>query len=144
MHWPEEGWMILAHWLASGPDLFSQNLTHSARTESDPGWFLTISSGTSTGGSLQPSLKGKTGSGPVVSCQKPGLMIPAHRLAYRPDAFHQTLTRPTRSDLGWFCTVRSMPSLVKRNWIGHGKLDQAYMIRPSSGFHAGCNGHNWP
>ena len=27
---------------ASGPDPFSQNLTPSAQTESDPGWFCTI------------------------------------------------------------------------------------------------------
>ena len=31
--------MILAHWPASGPDPFGQNLTQSARTKSDPGWF---------------------------------------------------------------------------------------------------------
>ena len=38
-HWPEAGRMILAHWLVSGPDPFGQNLTQSARTQSDPGWF---------------------------------------------------------------------------------------------------------
>ena len=37
--WPEGGRMILAHWLASGPDPFGQNLTQSARTQSDPGGF---------------------------------------------------------------------------------------------------------
>ena len=49
-HWPEAGLMILAHfahWLAFGPDPFGQNLTQSARTKSDPGWFCTILSGTS-------------------------------------------------------------------------------------------------
>ena len=46
-HWPEAGRMILAHWLASGPDPFGQNLTQSARNKSDPGWFCTILSGTS-------------------------------------------------------------------------------------------------
>ena len=54
--WPEAGRMILAHWLASGPDPFgllpdrirlAQNLTQSARTKSDPGWFCTILSWTS-------------------------------------------------------------------------------------------------
>ena len=36
-HWPEAGRMIPAHWLASGPDPFGQNLTLSARTKSDLG-----------------------------------------------------------------------------------------------------------
>ena len=46
-HWPEAGRMTLAHWLASGPDPFGQNLTQSARTKSYPEWFCTILSGTS-------------------------------------------------------------------------------------------------
>ena len=45
--WPEMGRMILAHWLDSGPDPFGQNLTQSARTRSDPGWFCTVLFGTS-------------------------------------------------------------------------------------------------
>ena len=45
--WPEAGLMILAHRLASGPDTLGQNLTQSARTKSDPGWFHTVLSGTS-------------------------------------------------------------------------------------------------
>ena len=32
-------------------------------------------------------------SGKLVAGQKPGPMIPAHRLAFRPEAFDQTLTR---------------------------------------------------
>ena len=32
--------MILVHWLASGPDPFGQNLTQSARTKLDLGWFF--------------------------------------------------------------------------------------------------------
>ena len=46
-HWPEVGWMILAHWLASRRDPFGQNLTQSARTKSNPSWFHTILFGTS-------------------------------------------------------------------------------------------------
>ena len=53
-------------------------------------------------GRTQLSLKWETGSGPVVLYQKPGQMIPAHRLVSRPDAFGQTLIRPSRSDLGQF------------------------------------------
>ena len=41
-HWPEVGRMNFVHWLASGPDPFGQNLTQSARTKSDLGWFCTI------------------------------------------------------------------------------------------------------
>ena len=47
--WPEAGRIILAHRLASRPNrnlLYyypsGQNLTQSARTKSDPGWFCTM------------------------------------------------------------------------------------------------------
>ena len=40
-------------------------------------------------------------------------MIPS-----RTDVFGQTLTRPSRSDLGQFCTIWPMPSLEKQNWNG--------------------------
>ena len=47
-HWPEAGRMTHAHRLASGlVPPFGQNLTQSARTKSDPGWFGTVLSGTS-------------------------------------------------------------------------------------------------
>ena len=46
-HWPEAGWVILAHWLAFGPNPFDPKLAQSARTKSYPGWFGTILSGTS-------------------------------------------------------------------------------------------------
>ena len=39
--WSEADRMFLAHRLASGPDPFGQNLTQSARTKPDPGWFCT-------------------------------------------------------------------------------------------------------
>ena len=71
-HWPEAGRMILAHWLASGPDPFGPNLTQPDRTKSDPGWFCTILFGTSAERNGTESESGKTGSGPVASCQKPG------------------------------------------------------------------------
>ena len=131
-HWPEAGRMIFAHRLASGPDPFGQNLTQSTRTKSDPGWFCTILSGTSVEERNLVSKSG-TGSGPVASCQKPGQMILAHQLASGPDAFDQTLTRPSRSDPGRFCTIWSTPSLEKRSWNGCGKSDPAYTIRPDSG-----------
>ena len=103
-HWPEAGRMILAHRLASGPDPFGQNLTQSARTKSDPGWFCTIYSGTSVEEWNRVS-KWETGSRPVASYQKLGLMIAAPQLASRPDVFGQTLTRPSRLDPGQFCTI---------------------------------------
>ena len=61
------------------------------------------------------SENGETGSGPVASCQKPGQVIPAHRLAFRPEEFSQTVVRPSRSDQGRFCAVWRMPSLEKWN-----------------------------
>ena len=83
-HWPEAGRMFLAHRLASGPDLFGLNLAQSARTKSDPGWFCVILSATSV---EEGDRVWETGSGPVASCQKPGQVIPAHRLASGPDPF---------------------------------------------------------
>ena len=37
--WPEAGLIIPAHWLASGPDSFGQNLTRSAKTKLDLCWL---------------------------------------------------------------------------------------------------------
>ena len=54
-------------------------------------------------------------------------MIPAQQLASRTAVFGQTLTRPSRSDLGQLCTICPMPSLEKQlKWM----------------LHAGHNGHN--
>ena len=131
-HWPEAGRMIPAHWLASGPDPFGQNLTLSARTKSDLGWFCTILSGMSVE-ERNRVWKWETGSGPVASCQKPGPMIPAHQLASWPDVFGQTLTRPSRSNPGQFCAIWFVPSLEKRNRNRCRKLDLAYTMRPDSG-----------
>ena len=79
-HWPKAGRMILAHRLASGPDPFGQNLTQSARTRLDLGWFCIMLSRTSVE-ECNRVWKWETGSGPVASCQEPGSMIPANRLA---------------------------------------------------------------
>ena len=104
-HWPEAGRVILAlHTLASGPDPFVQNLTQSARTKPDPGWFCTVLSGSSVDERNRVQ-KSETGNSPVALCQKPGQMVPAHQLASRLDAFGQTLTMLSRSDPGRFCTV---------------------------------------
>ena len=85
-------------------DPFGQNLTDTARTISDRG---------GRGGGLghlwknaSESEKGKLhGSGPVAFCQKPGPMIPAHRLDSGTDVYGQNLIRPSRSDPDRFCTV---------------------------------------
>ena len=98
----------------------------------DLGWFCTIWSRMSVDDCNQV-WKWKGGGRLVASCQKLGLMNPANEPASRPDAFRQTLTRPSRSDAGQFCTVWSMISLEKWNWIRCGKSDQADMIRPNSG-----------
>ena len=87
--------------------------------------------------------KWETGSRLVASCQKPGAMISAHKLASRQDVFGQTLTRPSRSDPGQFCTVRSMPSLEKLNlkcmWEAGSGI---YTIWPDSGCMLHITGHN--
>ena len=56
----------------------------------------------------------------------PGRMILAHRLASRPDAFGQTLTRPFRSDPGRMREVGSGIYDLGPFWL-----------------HAGRNDHNW-
>ena len=108
-YWPEAGWMILAHWLASGPDLFGQNLVQSARIKSDPGWFCTILSRTNVEEQPEPSLKvgNWQRTGCILPETRPGRWFPAaHQLASRWDEFSQTaLARPSRSDPGRFCTV---------------------------------------
>ena len=124
-HWPEVGWMIFAHCLTSGPDPFGQNLTQSANTKLDPSWFCTILSWMCVE-EWNQVWKWETGSGLIASCQKPGPMIPAHQLASRLNMFGQTLTRPSRSEPGLFCTIWPLPSLEKWNWNGCGKLDLAY------------------
>ena len=131
-HLPEVGWMIVAHRLASRLDTFGENLTQSPRTELDLGWFHTVWSWTSVE-EHNRVWKWETGSGPVASYQKPDLLVPAHWLAFRPDAFGQTLTRSSRSDAGQFCTIWTMPSLEKRNWIGCRKSDQAHTTWPDCG-----------
>ena len=133
--------MILAHWLASGPDPFDPNLAQSTRTKSDQGWFCIILSGTSVEEGNR-AWKWETSSRPVASCQKPGPMIPAHRLVFRPDECSQTLTKPSRSDPGRFCTVWSMPSLEKtelkrKREVGSGIYDPARFW-----LHDGRNGRN--
>ena len=91
-----------------------QNLTQSAKTESDPGWFCTIiwfrtsveeqESRTHTHTHTQSQ---KVGNWQQADCilPEPSLMILAHWLASRPDAFGQNLTRPSRLDPGLFCTL---------------------------------------
>ena len=97
-HWPEVGWMILAHQL----DPFGQNLTQSARTKLDLGWFCTVLSGSSVDEWNQVQ-KSETGGGPVASCQKPGQMIPAHHFVSR--CVWPNPDRPSRSYLCQFCTI---------------------------------------
>ena len=73
-HWPQAGRMIPAHRLASGPDLFGQHLSPSARTKSDPGWLYTVLSGSSVAEQNRVR-KWEIDSGSVAFWQKPGLLI---------------------------------------------------------------------
>ena len=84
---PEAGRVIIAHRLVSGPDPSGPNLTQSARTQSDPGWFCTIIMIQAVCGRTQPSLK--VGNWKWAGCVLPETdpMIFAHRLASGPDTF---------------------------------------------------------
>ena len=95
--------MILAHKLASGTDPVGQNLSQPEPNpirddfaQYDPGRLWK---------NATESESGKTGSGLVAFCQKPGPMILVHRLASGPNSFGGNLSRPSRSDPGRFCTV---------------------------------------
>ena len=138
--WPETGLMIPAHRLVSGPDPFGQTLTGVSQNQIRSALVSVYDSGYLWRSGTESQSKKKTGSGLVAFCQKPGPMIPAHRLASGRDVCGQNLTRPSRSDPGRFCTIRSRPSLEKWNRIGCGKSDSTHTILLSSG----RNGHNWP
>ena len=86
--------MIFAHWLSSRLDLFGQNLTV---CQNQIGSRLVLHN---TIGCLWKNAT-ESESGKLAAGQKLSLMIPApaHQIASRPDAFGQTLTRPSRSDL---------------------------------------------
>ena len=84
-------------------------------------------------------------SGKLIAGQLHPAIIPSHQLASRPDVFDQTLTRPSRSDPGQFCTIWSILSLEKQDWIRCGKSDQAHTVWPDSGctlFITAVAGHN--
>ena len=88
---PEAGPIILAHQLASGPDLFGQNLIQSARTKSDLGWFCTVWSRLIE--RTQPSLKAENWYQAICVRPEPG---PMNWFASGPDVFGQNMTRPSR------------------------------------------------
>ena len=144
-HWPEAGRMILAHRLASGPDPFGQNVTQSARTKSDPGWFRTILSGTSVEERNQ-FWKLETGAGRFRSVRNRAQrflhtsLLPDQMCLAKPWP-----CRPSRPDLGRFCTIWYMAFLEKvtetdaRSRIWQNLYDQGRFW-----LHAGRNGHNWP
>ena len=108
-HWPEAGRMIFGHWLASGPNPFGQNLTQSARTKSDPGWFCTILSGTSVE-EWNWVLKWETGSGLVAFCQK---------LAWR--FLHTSLL------LDQMCLAKPWPGHRDRIWDSFAQYDPCFL-----------------
>ena len=144
-HWPEAGRMILAHRHASGPDPFGQNVTQSARTKSDPGWFCTILSGTSVEERKQ-FWKLETGAGRFRSVRNRAQrflhtsLLPDQMCLAKPWP-----CRPSRPDLGRLCTIWYMAFLEKvtetdaRSRIWQNLYDQGRFW-----LHAGRNGHNWP
>ena len=140
-HWPEAGRMVLAHRLASGPDPFGQNLTQSARTKSDPGWFCTVLSGTSVEQRNRVS-NWETGSGSVASCQEPGQMIPAHRLASRcvwPNPDQAIQMGPGSVLHKMIHPFFGKTGLKRMREVGPGMYYPARFW-----LHDGRNGRNWP
>ena len=79
--WPEVGQMILEHWLASKPDPFGQNLHSQPKLNQMRAGFAQYCLNRLWKNRTE-SEGGKTGSGEVVSCQKPDPVIPAHQLAF--------------------------------------------------------------
>ena len=76
-------------------------------------------------------------SGKLEVGQKLSLMIPAHQIASRPDAFGQTLTRPSRSDPVLHNMIHAFfESETESNagsWMKHFKYIYIYLIQPNSG-----------
>ena len=116
-HWPEAGRMILAHWLASGPDPFGQNLTQSARTTSDPVGFAQY-------------YPGRLRMNETESKSRKLVAGRMHHARNQARWFLRTSLVLDQMRLG---TIWPMPSLEKRSWNGCGKSDSAYTIRPDSG-----------
>ena len=149
--WPEAGWMILAHRLASGPDPFGQNVTQSARTKSDPGWFRTILSRTSVEERNQ-FWKLETGAGRFRSVRNRAQrflhtsLLPDQMCLAKPWP-----CRPSRSDPGQFGTIWSMAfflfffSKTKVTEMDAGsQIWQNLYDQGRFWLRAGRNGHNWP
>ena len=137
--WPEAGRMILAHCLTSGPDPFGPSLAQSARTKSAPSWFCTVS-GTCVE-EHNRVWKWETGSRHVASCQKLGLMIPAHQLAFRPDKcsqYGQAILIGSGSVLHSMAHAFFGKTELKRMW----EVGSSIYCPGRFWLHAGCNGRN--
>ena len=126
--WTEADPMILAHRLASGPDLFGPNRTQSARNKSDPAGFAQYDPGRLWRNTTESKSR-ETGGGPVASCQKPGPMIFAHWLNCFWTRRHSDRIRAgfAQHDPGFLCrkngTESDAGSQIRHN----------YTIRPDSG-----------
>ena len=134
-YWPEAGRMILAHWLASGPEPFGQNVTKSARTKADPGWFLR-SIIWDVCGRTEPSLK-------VGNWQRPGCFLPETGPddSCTPACFQTRCVWPDPDQ-----AIQIGSGSVLRDMI-HAFFGKTVLQRMRSGrfwLNAGRNGHNWP
>ena len=127
-HWPEAGLMILAHWLAPWSCPFGQNLTQSARTKWDPGWFYIIWSRPSD----PESRKLVVGWLHSARTRSSDFCTPAF---FWTRGVSQNPTRTSRSGLGCFCTVWSGPSFEEWKQIGcMWEIGSGiYPIQPKSG-----------
>ena len=136
--WPEVGLMIVALWPRLDP--FGQNLTQSARTKSDPGWFFTVWSGPS-GEECNWVLKWETSSGPIVFC---------YNQAWWPctSACFWTKTGVwPKPDQAIHIRSESVMHSVIQAFFGGTELNQMQEVRSSIYNLAQvwlCAGHNWP
>ena len=138
--WPDVGLMIRAHW----PRLesFGQNLTHLARTKSDPGWFFTVWSGPSVE-ECNWVWKWETSSGPIVFC---------YNQAWWPCTSACFRTRCVWPKPYQAIQIRSEPVMHNVIQAAFGGMELNRIQEVRSGIynlaqlwlHAGHNGNKWP
>ena len=128
-HWPEAGWMILAYQLACIPAClpgpFGQNLTQSARTKLDPGWFCIILSRTSLE-EWNQVWKSETGSGLAAFCHNRAQWFLHNGLF--PDKTCLAKPWPGHPDQIWVSFAQYDPCLLWKNGAENSEMDAGSRI----------------
>ena len=142
-------WFLHTSLLAYWPGPFGQNLTQSARTKLDPGWFCIILSRTSLE-EWNQVWKSETGSGLAAFCHNRAQWFLHNGLF--PDKTCLAKPWPGHPDQIWVSFAQYDPCLLWKNGAENSEMDAGsrilhiyiYTIPVRFWLHAGRNGHNWP